>query len=149
MGHAIAMTAAVDEDLFAVVSRDGDVTNVRLKSHVRRLPAGVVITGFCNLQLAHNMEALPHDLVVNGIVFLKHLTFLGNRMMIAVRLPETVATAMVGRRVGDIINHKLLEGHPALDAIITGSEAVSAAVGEAPGTAITLDRAPFHHNGVG
>lgn len=104
------------------------------------LPEGMVVAGDLDCDVYAGLRSLPHSMSVLGAVYLDKLDINGPSVWLHIDLPETVQVQIVGRRFGEVVSHRLLNGHPIEDATIVS--AVAAGVDHG-GTILTLDEDPF------
>lgn len=102
------------------------ITNLQATEAARyygNLPDGMVLlaadwTGL-NLVGATALKRLPEDVSLNGqYVRIEGAIITGRAVVLDEQMPETVLPQVVGRRLGEVVRHRLLEGHSHSGAVI-------------------------------
>lgn len=70
------------------------------------LPDGLSVVGSLDIEDCTALTALPDDLSVGRSIFLSEIWLTSNEaILMDVTLPESIRTAAIGRRLGDLIDH--------------------------------------------
>lgn len=123
-----------------VISRFRGFTTAIPKVGCRILPESMNIHGGLDCRQSYSLLSLPADLRVQGQVFLDGIMIDGPNVWCNFDLPETVQGAMIGRRFGEVVDHRLLRSHPMQDLRI---ESVALAGDGFGPIVIRLESAPF------
>lgn len=84
-----------------------------------RLPDGLSVGGGLYLNGCAGLTSLPDGLSVGGWLDLEGCTVEKSRVIIAQQVPETVIVSIVGRRLGVVLQHRLIVNPAFYDAVIT------------------------------
>ena len=105
---------------------DGLVVNGWLKlegcTSLTAMPDGLTVDGWLTLEGCTSLTALPEGLTVGGCLDLGNVLIGGHDITISVTLPESVITALPGRRLRDLLDHPLLTHPDVLDTVIVTAE---------------------------
>ncbi len=87
------------------------------------LPNGLSVEGSIDLEGCTALTAIPDDLSVGRSIFLSKIWLSSNEAILRkVSLPESIRTAAIGRRLGDLVDHWALSWNGMRDQIIESIE---------------------------
>ncbi len=88
-------------------------------SDLKSITPLVECRGTLDLRGCESLDPLPPDFTAVGLIKLDGIRIDENSVFVQGQLPETIRQASIGKRIGDVVRHRILAGHRILDTVIT------------------------------
>lgn len=88
-------------------------------SDLKSIAPLVECRGTLDLRGCGSVGALPTDFTAVDLIRLDGMRIDADSVFVHGQLPETVRQASIGKRIGDVVRHRVLGDHRILDAVIT------------------------------